>query len=436
MTSKIFIDLATPDERSLRFSSRGFSPSFLLTSESAADHIQRTVDVRLDEAVPQTMRDSFDRVRAAHIYGLFDYALFTAAGDLAVLALQQAFAERLVAYYSGVIPLVNQSGVDKPLAAARYEIVNDALLEKDGTHRRGDWFIKSLAQPGAKSPFRGGLGQLFSWARQERLLDGQRSKVFDRLLVKMRNRAAHPASYKLSMPTDSALTIRDVGEFINRLWGARTSGGRIFPEPVRREVMVLGWAPDGNSFIQQHPEQLIADESRRDWTYLIVLAAPDDELVAFHADFETLRFSAEWLWGPGTHDAAVTWLKSGNRGEDNFEHLDRWFLVRVNSGVVDPPRNPNQFAGLSFEQRDGEWHLICADYPADAFNHVRSVQAADTACSTLGECDRCWIDASMVGGWEVVSKRLKELKLTIAIQPPRNVRVGYKHADWEAWSAL
>ncbi len=435
MASKTFTDLATPDERSLRFSSRGFSPNFLLTAESAAAHIQRTVEVRLEEAVPQTMRDSFDRVRWTHIYGLFDYSLFTAAGDLAVLALQQAFAERLMSYYSGVIPLVNQSGVDKPLAAARYEAVHDALLEKDGTHRRGDWFIRSLVEPGAKTQFRGGLGQFFSWARQERLLDGQRSKLFDRILVKMRNRAAHPASYKLSMPTDSALTIRDIGEFINRLWGARTPGGRIFPEPVRREVLVLGWAPDGQSFIQQHPEQLIADETRRDWTYLIVLASPDDELVAFNADFETLRFSAEWLWGPGTHDGAVTWIELGNHDEDEFDHLDRWFLVRVNSGLVDPPRNPDQFAGLTREQRDGEWYLIRADYPIDAFNHVRSVQAADTTCPTFGECDRCWVEADMVGNWEVASERLEALKIKIAARPPRNVRVGYEHAQWEAWSA-
>ena len=74
----------------------------------------------------------------------------------------------------------------------------------------------------------------------EGLLAGQRSKLYDRILVRMRNRAAHPLSYKLSMPTDSALTIRDIGEFINRLWGARTRGGRIFPEPVRREMLVLG----------------------------------------------------------------------------------------------------------------------------------------------------------------------------------------------------
>ena len=53
---------------------------------------------------------------------------------------------------------------------------------------------------------------------------------------------------------------------------------------------------------------------------------------------------------------------------------DRWFVVRVNAGTVDPPRNPDQFAGLSAEQRDGDWALIRADYPLDAFNPARSLQ--------------------------------------------------------------
>jgi len=135
VTIKTFAELATPDERSQRFSSMGFSPGYLLTPESAAAHIQRTVDVTLDLAVPMTMRDSYRRVCSTHLYGLFDYELFTVAGDLALLNLHQAFAERLVDHYGGVIPLVNQAGKEKPIIASAYEAVNAAL--KGGKSRSG-----------------------------------------------------------------------------------------------------------------------------------------------------------------------------------------------------------------------------------------------------------------------------------------------------------
>ncbi len=423
MTIKTFADLAPPDERSQRFSSMGFSPGHLLTPESAAVHIQRTVDIGLDPSVPATMRDTYRRVCSTQVYGLFDYELFTVAGDLALLALQQAFAERLVDYYGGVIPIVNQAGKEK-------------FFDKDGSHHKGDWYIRSLATSAERTQFRGGLGQFFAWARTERLLDGQRSKLFDRILVRMRNRTAHPVSYKLSMPTDSALTIRDVGEFINRLWGARTRGGRIFPEPIKREMIVLGWATDGNTFMQQRPDQLVADDTYRDWTYLIVQAVPTDELVAFDADFETLRFSARWLWGPGPYDSAIEWLRSAVQEEDEIEHLDRWFVVRVNAGAVDPPRNPDQFAGLPTGRRDGDWHLIRADYPIDAFSHVRSLQVTATECVPSGQCERCWVENDASGTWDAVYLRLSSLGVKLRPQVSINVHVGYEHARWEVWPAL
>jgi hypothetical protein len=67
-------------------------------------------------------------------------------------------------------------------------------------------------------------------------------------------------------------------------------------------------------------------------------------------------------------------LGSAVQEEDEIDHLDRWFAVRANAGTVDPPRNPDQFAGLRTGQRDGDWALIRADYPLDAFNHARSLQ--------------------------------------------------------------
>jgi hypothetical protein len=188
--------------------------------------------------------------------------------------------------------------------------------------------------------------------------------------------------------------------------------------------------------MQQRADQLVADNTHRDWTCLIVQAVPTDELVAFDADLETLRLSARWLWGPGTYDGAVEWLGSPVQEEDEIEHLDRWFVVRVNAGAVDPPRNPDQFAGLPTGQRDGQWHLMRADYPLDAFNHVRSLQVAGTECRPPGQCERCWVEHEASGTWDTVHERLNALGVKIQPRAPINVRVGYAHSHWEVWSAI
>jgi hypothetical protein len=202
-------------------------------------------------------------------------------------------------------------------------------------------------------------------------------------------------------------------------------------------MVVLGWAPDGNTFMQQRPDQLVADSTRRDWTYLMVQAVPTDELVAFDADLETLRFPARWLWGPGDYGAAVEYVGSAIQEEDEADHLDRWFLVRVNGGAVDPPRNPDQFAGLPVDHhRDGVWHLIRADYPIDAFVHVRSLLVAGTECTPSDQCERCWVENDVSGTWDTVHQRLTSLGVKIQPQPPINVRVGYTHSHWEVWSAI
>ncbi len=122
--------------------------------------------------------------------------------------------------------------------------------------------------------------------------------------------------------------------------------------------------------------------------------------------------------------------------EDEIEHLDRLFAVRVNAATVDPPRNPDQFAGLPTEQQDGRWHLIRADYPLDAFNHVRSLQMTGTECMPSGPCERCWVKNEESGTWDAVHQRLNSLGVKIQQQAAINVRVGYVHAQWQIWSAV
>src|SRR5260370_26080806 len=104
MTIKTFAELVTPDQRSQRFSSRGFSPGYLLTPESAAADIQRTVGVTLDAAVPQTMRDPHRRRCSTHVYSLVYYERFTAARDLALHPRQHPLSGRPDAFHRCLRP--------------------------------------------------------------------------------------------------------------------------------------------------------------------------------------------------------------------------------------------------------------------------------------------------------------------------------------------
>ena len=99
-------------------------------------------------------------------------------------------------------------------------------------------------------------------------------------------------------------------------------------------------------------------------------------------------------------------------------NLDRWFVVRVNADAVQPPRNPDHFAGLPTGQRDGHWHLIRADYPIDAFSHVRSLQMSGTECVPSGQCERCWVENEVSGTWDAVYQRLSSLGVKLRPQAP------------------
>jgi hypothetical protein len=435
MKIRSLAELTAADERSQRFTPWGLATGArILSAAGAARHIQQAIAIEINPSVPETVRKSFERVRSVYTYGLFDYELFSAAADLALLHLQQAFAERFMAHYGPTIPFVSSKGQQKPLTASSYDDVHHAL--HSGSHRKGEWYVPSLVKPGEKTLFRGSLNHFFAWARMEHLLHGQRSRRFDRVLPRLRNRAAHPTSYLLHMPTDAAPIIRDVIEIVNRLWGARTPGGRIFPAPTDRAVVAIGWDAAGSSKIQQTVEQLAADDSHSDWTYLIVRAVEDDDLWAYDSDAETTRYPVDYLWGPGSRSEALEWSWFHRETSDTVEYLDRWFAVRVNECRIDPPRNPRQFLGLPESNRSGRWYLIRADHPYDAFSHARSGETSGAGCPTLGLCDRHWVDVAAVGTWQEVADVLTTKVGHINPQPPIGARVPADDKRWEVLSML
>src|SRR4051794_28304857 len=98
--------LQSPDERTLRFTPLGLGTRHRLTPESAADYQQKLVDIPLADSVPRPVRDTFDRIRALHTYGVLSYDLFTAAHDLAQLVLEQTLRTRFMEHCAGAVPLV------------------------------------------------------------------------------------------------------------------------------------------------------------------------------------------------------------------------------------------------------------------------------------------------------------------------------------------
>lgn len=324
--------LTAPDERALRFTPLGFSTGGTMRPEDAAEHHQQTIaQADLAPDVAEETRQSFERLRNIHSYGVLCYDLFTAVDSLSLLVLEQGLADRFLDYYGETIPFVDKNGTERPLRATRFDLVYDAL-HKGGSHAKGGWRLQLRSKPGSMY-FKGTMAHLLEWARREGLLRGQRNRHREQVLVKLRNSAAHPTGYQLTTPVDSARAICDVAEIINRLWGAPTPGGRWYPAPIQREILAIAWDQTGRSIMTTLADNLRADDVPSEWTYLLVRAVRSDrDLERFDAQHEATLFPSEYLWGPGDRQQAVAWLEQRRPPTDTVDHLDRWLLIRRHAG--------------------------------------------------------------------------------------------------------
>lgn len=390
-------ELQSPDERTLRFTGLGFATGHKLRPEAAAEFQQSAVDVRLAATVPDQVRDSFRRVQLLHAYGVLSYDLFTAAHDLTRLITEQALRARFMEYHGDAIPFVSKDGTSSPLAATTFNDVYDAL--NGGTHRKAQ---RLLVRDGHETiEFKGSLNHLLAWARMEGLLDGQRNRRLEPTLVDMRNDVAHPSNYHLVMPVDSARAIRDLAEIINRLWGAITPGGRLYPGPVRRDVIAVGWSANGESLVRAHAQHLAVPDDRDIEHFVLVRAFIDDpHLWDFNARLETTHFPSEYLWGPGSQEDALAWLQAVQPQPDEVDYLDRLFLIRASDDRGNQPYRPEACAALSADQRIGTWHLVLADHPADALLHVRKLRDGTQGCAADGPCASCPAQSVFAGTWD------------------------------------
>ena len=414
-------ELTTPDPRTLRFTPLGFSTMGELKPEYAAEFQQQVVaHCDLAPEVPEGTRNSFERLRTLHSYGILCYEAFTVADDLAWLLLEQALRERFIAFYDEVIPLVHaKTGEQRPLTANNFTVV-DAAFRPGGSHAKGSWCL-SLSD-GTTVAFRRSMSQLQDWARKEHLLDGQRNKRLDPVYVAMRNSVAHP-HYHLSMPPDSARTIRDVAEMINRLWGHPTPGGRLYPAPLERQILIVAWAGADQGAAQTilRDYQLATFTEPGDWRCIIVRAVFDDEGVwEYDAQYERNHFPVDLLWGPGSREDALTWITEDRPQGDMASYLDRLFAVRIDNGRASLARRPGVALALPPDRRTGRWLLVRADFPNDAFAHgrhvkdgvacgdpnpnVRELQPGVTATSP--PIPPCAIDEVFDGSWDEMVKVL------------------------------
>jgi hypothetical protein len=380
-------ELLTPDTLTGAFWPSGLS-GVRMPPQDSLHYLRDSIALaRLIEAVPEAVRNSFARVRKTYLYGLVEYDLFTVADDDARLILEGALRARFLTYYDGQVPVIKQ-GEETLLNVSSFDDVREADKRKY-QRRTGDGPRRLPVS----------MASLLRWARRELLLVGQRSTITDKTAVDLRHHVAHPSGYHLLGPVDAARTLCRVAEYINRLWGADTPGGRTFPAPARRVPRVAAIAADG-SFVTFSSVRSVCDgdPSVRDGTFAVYLASPQEELCGIEGQaldfshrpgFQCTNLPCELLWGPGP---LAELLPNLDRYEDValndlVQHLDRLFVIRVDGETIDLPRSPADFEAA--DEMQGEWHVLRADYPNDALWHVR--QHRDKTPSELhdGHCPDC-----------------------------------------------
>jgi hypothetical protein len=406
----ILSTLRNPDERTLHFNPYGLGGR-LRPEDAARFQAASIARATLVDDVPADVRDNFERAKRLHLYGVLEYDFFTVAADYALLVLEGALRIRFVSYYDCNIPVVRK-GAAEALVVRTFDDVRAArrhyrLRSEDGTH-----------------PLPVGAGALLDWTRRERLLTGTRTRVVDRALAALRDHAAHPVTHTIQMPPQSASTLIDVAELINKLWDHATPGGRLFPAPVERRARVAALAPDGSAAAEMRLDQVSnVSADQRSWLYTVVLAVQDERLTDIGRDgltfahrpgFQTTVFPCEQLWS-GSWEELRQEIDAGAFSEvaDTVTHLDRLFFIRRQGDVLDDARSPRDLLALE-DLPNGCWYAVIADSPLDAWAHVRDHEGAGTV---EGEtCPECFV--RIKGRYENPGEALALARTSVTSPPP------------------
>ncbi|GAA0494617.1 hypothetical protein [Streptomyces olivaceiscleroticus] len=409
-------NLRATDKLSLTFNP--YELGSRMASEEAAEFQQRQIaDCDLTEGVAAGTHDSFERLRTVFAYGVLCYDVYTLVGDQALLIYEQALRDRFMEWCAGSITFHVPQSPDASFPVVSYDDVQGQAARM--ARRRA-----KLAVGTSAVEFNGTLHGLRRWARAADLLRGRRSRMVEDALAKLRNHVAHPAGHHVGSPVEAAQSVRDLAELINQLWGQTTSGGRLYPAPLHREIAVLSWNDAGRVRMEHAGALALPDPTEEHegdgYQHVVVRAVPfipgsrwnDDHWAEFDTRYETTRFPTQYLWGPGTREEARAWLELEHPEGDSVDFTDRVFLIR-NHGRLLPPMRAAVAAGLPDDERVGTWHAVRADFPDDAFAHVRGAEDRRAGhVRTPGDCPACSAEVLGSGSYD------EALRATTAVLGP------------------
>lgn len=424
--------LQAADRTSLAFTPYGLGR---MEPEDAARFQQSQLSsCKLSDDVPERTRSAFERLTRLFAQGVLCYDLYTRVHDDALLRLEGALRDRFVQWCGGSVTFEDVAGTLPPYSAdvTTPQSVSDVCrgLPRGSGRRRPKW---RLRVDGKLIVFNGMLASLMRWARCAGLLRGQRARKVELGLVDQRNSAAH-GEYGIDTPVDAVRALRNLAEFINQLWGHPTPGGRLYPAPVPREIAVIAWN-DAGSIRLGTPDAFAGAEDTEGYSHVVVRSASlpgmqveDSHWMEFDTWFETTQYPTEYLWGPGGRSEVLAWLDAEGPQGDSVDILDRVFMIRSSGDQVYPPMRPEIVIGLDTTLRQGTWHTVRADFPVDAFNHVRGgTDPSSGHTNRPGDCPACAVQelgrgsyAEALGAAEVVLGPLSPAR-PLAVRIPESL---------------
>ncbi len=370
------------DERTLHFGPWGFGGAMPAQDRLSLLHVEMG-ELELGDRVPGSVRSQWAKLQRTYVDGLFIYEHFTAAERDAYRVLEIALKARFLEHYEYRIPLD---------VADKREIVEVRSFEAFRgrvAHRRGDTVLPDHPR------FNGSFAALIHWARREGLFFGQVNRIREAATVRLRNSLLHCEHDTLLMPPDTARTLGLHYQWIQRLWGYHTPGGKSYPGSFERTPWIVGFEPlTGESTWFPIERSEWAMETRREgMEWFVVLATDREHLADWRLGLESTGTPVDRIWGPGSWEdlPAEVAANGAQWATDRVTVLDRLFFIRQTPMGLDVARRASAVRTLKERDPAERWSVIRADGPGWARAHVMEGHRQQ------GPCGKCPVDAVMTG---------------------------------------